>query len=235
MSEAHVTGSFELHVFVAPLDPPLDAVERFRAACASAPSPMKPLLLQLDYVHRGFMGVLQSSRYVQGDVTSATAAAATDAAWLRAAGFEVIREKVEAVATDPGVPQTADDALGAPADRYFEFHLLVDGRNGPLSDADRTRLADVAVQTALRLGTLVPASDNALKPGPRFLNLRASGVGLDGAMENVRALRQAIEADGTLVVNKVIAEYVCADTNRAVDDGWLEPLPRPTTTEGSVG
>src|SRR5262245_21552453 len=110
-NEEHVTGAFEIHVFVEPLDPPPDAIEAFRAACSRAPAPMKALLLHLDYVSKGCVGVLQSSRYVHGDMAAAREAAREDAEVLRAAGLAVIREKVEAVAGDEGVPKTAADAI----------------------------------------------------------------------------------------------------------------------------
>lgn len=222
MSEAEVvTGSFEIHVFVAPLDPPLEIARAFTAACGDH---MKALLLRLDYVDRGFVGVLQSSRYVKGDVATARAAAAEDAAILRAAGFEVIREKVEAVATCDGVPQDMGDAARSPPERYFEFHVLVDRPSGALDSEDVVSLRGIAGEFARRLGTPVPLSYNALKPAQRFLNLRARGVGLAEAMGPVRGLQEAIAQLDGLVVKKVIAEYICFDSNRSVDNGWLEPL-----------
>jgi hypothetical protein len=222
MTEENVTGLFELHVFVEPLDPPADVVERFRVACRDAAPPMKALLLELDYVGKGFVGVLQSSRYVEGDVAAARAAIAEDARQLRAAGFTVIREKIEAMATATGVPGDAAAARSSPADRYFEFHVLIDRRDG-LTDADMRSLRTLATRFAGELGTPVPLSYNALKPAQRFLNLRARGCGLDRAMQPVDALRAAIRELGALEVKKVIAEYICYDTNRAVDNGWLEP------------
>jgi hypothetical protein len=224
MTNERVTGAFEIHIFVAPLDPADDHVAAFRAACADAPAPMKALLLNLDYVDRGFVGVLQSSRYVHGDEALARAAARADAARLAAAGLTVVREKVEAIADDAGVPRTADDARASPADRYFEFHLLIDGRAHALSDDDVRSLRVVARDFSARLATPVPLSYNALKPSQRFLNLRAHGVGLDDALVPVRALERAICALPDLEVKKVIAEYICFDSNRAVDNGWLEPL-----------
>ena len=101
-----VTGSFELHIFVAPLGPDEATAARFDAVCrqTSTPgSPMKGLLLQLDFTHLGFVGVLQSSRYCRGTVEEARAEASSDAARLRAAGFTVLREKVEAVASNGSV------------------------------------------------------------------------------------------------------------------------------------
>jgi hypothetical protein len=219
--EEVVTGSFELHVFASPLDPgPADA-QRFKDACGER---MKALLLNLDYVGKGFVGVLQSSRYVQGDVATARAAAAEDAEILRAAGFEVIREKVEALASCAGVPRDAEDARRSPKDRYFEFHVLVDRPGRPLDDADVASLRGVADEFARELGTPVPLSYNALKPAQRFLNMRARGVGLAEAMRPVRALEAAIAGMDGLIIKKVIAEYICYDSNRAVDNGWLEPV-----------
>lgn len=217
-----VTGSFELHVFVAPLRPSPAQVEAFAAACAGR---MKALLLNLDYVGQGFVGVLQTSRYVQGDVALARAAVAEDAGLLRAAGFEVIREKVEAVSTCAGVPQDAEDALRSPDDRYFETHLLIDRPGRPIDDIDVAALRGIAAEFSRRLGTPVPLSYNALKPAQRFLNLRARGVGLDAATRTVRELEAAIAGTDGLHVKKIICEYICFDSNRAVDNGWLEPLP----------
>lgn len=226
MAEESVSGSFEIHVFVGPLDPSMDRVVRFRSVCAEAPAPMRALLLHLDYVDRGFVGVMQTSRYVTGDVAVAREAVRADAAVLRKAGFEVIREKVEAVAVNPGVPQITEQARSSPAERYFEFHLLIEGHEGPLSEADAAAVQGVSKRASSRLSQPVPASYNALQPGQRFLNLRAPrGVGLTDAMRSVRALQREIESVRNLSVKKVVAEYVCFDSNRAVDDGWLEPLP----------
>lgn len=216
-----VTGSFEIHVFALPLDPSAEQARRFRDACEGH---MKALLLNLDYVGRGFVGVLQSSRYVTGGVAEARAAASEDARILRAAGFEVIREKVEALASCDGVPRDAGDAVRSPVDRYFEFHVLVDRPGRPIDDVDVASLRGVAAEFSRRLGTPVPLSYNALKPAQRFLNLRARGVGLAEAMAPVRALAAEIAAMDGLVVKKVIAEYICFDSNRAVDNGWLEAV-----------
>lgn len=225
MSEEIVTGMFEIHVFVAPLDPPPEVAEAFAAACKAAPTPMKALLLELDYVGKGFVGVLQTSRYVEGDVAAARAAAFADAEVLRAAGFDVIRRKVEAVASGAGVPRSAADAAISPADRYFEFHVLIDGKRAPLSEDDMVALRGLSAEMSAKLGRPVPLSYNALRPSQRFLNLRARGVGLDDAMATVRDLEGALARRETLTVKKVIAEYICFDDNRAVDNGWTEPMP----------
>ena len=86
-------------------------------------------------------------------------------------------------------------------------------------------LRGLSIEYAARLGTPVPLSYNALKPSQRFLNLRARGVGLAQAMQPVHALEAQLALGGELCVKKIIAEYICFDSNRAVDNGWLEPLP----------
>lgn len=225
MSTEVVTGTFEIHVFVLPLDPPAETAEAFTRACrGDGEQPhMKGLLLELDYVDRGFVGVLQSSRYVRGTLEDARRAADEDASRLAAAGFEVVRKKIEAVATNDGVPRTAEDAKRSPGDRYFEFHLLIQPKDGPISNEQVASLRSIAQKTSLRLERPVPLSYNALKPGQRFLNLRARGVGLDDAMVHVRALQDHVASTGVLDVVKVISEYICFDDNRALDNGWLEP------------
>ena len=223
MSDDDVSGRFELHVFVQPLDPPSAVVELFRAACAQAGRPMKALLLNLDYVDRGFVGVLQSSRYVEGNLSAAIDAVYVDAAVLRAAGFTVIREKVEALATNRGVPHSRAEASSSSSARYFEFHVLIDGKHRSLDDDDMGSLSALSKTFARKLARPVPLSFNAMKPSQRFLNLRSVGIGLEEASAVVDELRSAIEGPGLLEVNKVIAEYICFDSNRAVDNGWLEP------------
>lgn len=211
-----------------PFDPPQAKADAFLAACRGdgegTAAPMKGLLLNLDYVGRGFVGVLQSSRYVRGTLDDAKRGAATDADILRANGFDVVRTKIEAVSTNPGVPQTMQDAGKSPSDRYFEFHLLIDAHDGrPISNESVGSLRAIAYAMSDRLMSPVPLSYNALKPGQRFLNFRARNVGLEDAMRDVRALQAEIEKTGALCVIKVIAEYICYDDNPAIDSGWLEP------------
>ncbi len=225
MTDEIVSGTFELHVFVAPLDPSPEVVEAFTAACRAAPVPVKALHLRLDYIDRGFIGVLQTSRYVQGDLDHAIRSIRADAEMLRAAGLEVIREKVEALAANDGVPRSAIDAERSPADRYFEFHVLIDGDDRALSEGDMVSLRGLSREFSERLRAPVPLSYNTMKPSQRFLNMRARGVGLDAALGPVRALEHAIAERGGLRVTKLISEYICFDTNRDVDNGWTEPLP----------
>jgi hypothetical protein len=222
-----VTGTFEIHIFVNPLNPDAATAERFQKACAEASTPgkrVKGLLLYLDFEGQGFVGVLQTSRYVQGTLDDAQTVASEDAAMMRAAGFEVIREKIEAMSICDGVPRTNDEASRAERDRYFEFHILIEPRNWALADEDVARLRWISSELSKRWKRPVPLSYNAFKPGQRFLNARVQGEGLDTAMQTVEAIEWAIRETGTLHVVKVISEYICSDTNRGLDSGWLDPL-----------
>lgn len=225
MNEAGI-GTFELHVFVEPFDPSPELAARFSEACQRAPTPMKGLLLKLDYVHRGFLGVLQSSRYVTCTLDEAKREAHLDAEHLGREGFTVIREKIEAVAEkNPLVPREPADVTASPGDRYFEFHVLIDGKGRALSEEDMVSLRGLSREFSARLNAPVPLSYNVLKPSQRFLNMRARGVTFDEALGPVNALQGRIAASGELEVKKLICEYICFDTNRAVDNGWTEPLP----------
>lgn len=219
-------GTFELHVFVEPFDPSQADADRFTEACKRAKAPMKGLLLKLDYVHRGFVGVLQSSRYVTCTLDEARREAHLDAEHLVREGFTVIREKIEAVAEKhPLVPRTPADVAASPTDRYFEFHVLIDGKGHALSEEDMVSLRGLSREFSARLSAPVPLSYNVLKPAQRFLNLRARGVTFDEALAPVIALQDRLAAGDQLEVKKLICEFICFDTNRAVDDGWVEPLP----------
>lgn len=218
-----VRGSFELHVFVAPLDPAPEHCERFAAACAAFE--MKGLHLFLVY-DQGPVGVLQSSAYVDGGLDDAVARCHAQAQHLRDLGFNVIREKIEALADNIGVPKTRVEAHRAPDDLYFEFHISVGGpEDRALDDGDRAFLEDLSRELSQRFATRVPLSWNAFKAAQRFLNVRTYQLGYEASMEIVEAIVQRSSARG-LVVKKTIREFIVYDTNKDVDRGWVEdPLP----------
>ena len=224
-----VEGTFELHVFLGPLDPPADTADRFIEVCRAQSRPdhrIKSLLLNLDYENVGFVCVMQTSRYCQGDLEDAIKECAHDAEVLRQAGFEVLREKVESVLVNAGVPQSSTEARALPDSFYFEFHVLVKRRDDDaLDQADFATLRAIAADLSPKLGTPIPLSYNALKPGQRFLNARTYGLGIEESNAKVAVIEDAINATATLRVSKVIREFICSDDNTALDQGWLEPRP----------
>ena len=222
-------GTFELHVFVDPLDPPTETSDRFIEVCGENSGPnhrIKSLLLNLDYEHVGFVSVMQTSRYCQGDLEDAVRECAKDAEVLRQAGFTVLREKVESMVVNEGVPKSAAEARALPDTFYFEFHILVNRRDDEeLHEADFATLRAIAQDLSPKLGTPIPLSYNAFKPGQRFLNARTYGLGIEESNAKVAVIEDAINATETLRVSKVIREFICSDDNTALDQGWLEPLP----------
>ena len=221
-----VQGPFELHVFVAPLNPSSEECERFASACAEGGIKGLHLFLVFD---QGPIGVLQSSVYVDGGFHDALARCHENAEHLRARGFRVIREKIEAAATNVGVPINAAEARRVPGDLCFEFHVSIAGPNDePLVHADHTFLERLAKELTTDFGTRVPLSWNAFKAGQRFLNARTYGLGYQESMEFVNTIVGRIEKQG-LVARKLIREFVVFDTNKDLDRGWLEdPLPLQT-------
>lgn len=231
-----VCGTFELHVFVAPLDPDPETVERFQAVCrehSSEKRRIKALLLYLDFVDRGFVAVMQTSRYVQSSLHDAWHEIGRDADALRDAGFEVVREKIEAISTNDHVPEDRDEARRIAGGTYFEYHLqIARADEGPeprpsrdITTDDEAGLRALATSLSRDLATPVPLSYNALKPDRWFLNARTYDLGRQESMARVQQIHDAIEATGTLRVTKVIREFIVGDTHKGLDNGWLEPRP----------
>lgn len=135
------------------------------------------------------------------------------AADATAAGFAVVRLKVE---VDPGnadVPQK--DAEAVPG-LYFESHVKLRLPTGAPSDG----LLAACERHAAHL------SRNAFREGggwqERFVTLRGYGVGWATAAARLGDLLAALAAAGESVVEHE-AEYCVYDSNLALDAGWLTP------------
>ncbi len=201
-------GTFEAHVTTSATDEA--ARDRFQTVCGELG--VKAVLIDLPE------GVTPSqpmtSSYHRGEVRAAAEAVADLARRVRAAGFAVLRVKLEAVTTNDGVPQTDDEPQ--PAGRYFEYHvkLLL------TADADETALRWVCDRHAAKL------SRNAFKANrngtsERFVTLRAYGVGRVSADAHLAALTADLAAAGFNVANTV-REYALFDSHAALDAGWID-------------
>eukprot|EP01118_Nematostelium_gracile_P012107 TRINITY_DN4378_c0_g1_i1.p1 TRINITY_DN4378_c0_g1~~TRINITY_DN4378_c0_g1_i1.p1 ORF type:complete len:230 (-),score=60.98 TRINITY_DN4378_c0_g1_i1:434-1123(-) len=217
---ANIKGVFEIHIFVLPLNPNEETIEKFRNACTT--NGMKPLLLFLQY-DDGAKGVLQSSCYVSGDFATAYAKSLENVEALKSAGFEVVRNKIEALASNEGVPQKENDPMQP--NLYFEFHILVSKLdNSPLELEDIDFLVDTSQKLSSDLQLCIPLSWNYLKPSQRFLNTRTYNIGREESSKMVDLISTKV-IDHNLKIAKVISEYIVYDTNKALDNGWLEPRP----------
>lgn len=212
-----VAGTFEAHVFCTPLDPSFEEKERFVSACDAVG--IKALCLGLAYEGKGIVSVLQSTRYHDGPDPSGPVANMLRDAEALSAHFEVVRLKMEALASNQGVPQTDAEARAMPGDTYFEYHLKVDAPVSPENDEVLERLAR---ELTRELDVKVPFSCNNMRDkNQRFLNARTYGLGYASSSAVVQRVADAVERQG-FALSKVIREFIVFDTNKELDRGWLE-------------
>ncbi|MGV9833574.1 hypothetical protein ACWDUL_05130 [Nocardia niigatensis] len=137
------------------------------------------------------------------------------AARLGAAGFEVVRVKIEATPWATGVPADDDAAATLGAGYYFEHHvklLLTPG-------TDVRALADLAAGHDAHL------SANARRTRPdgsaeRFVTQRCRLVGDATAAVRHTALLAALRADDYEVLSAE-REFVVLDSDESIDAGWI--------------
>lgn len=215
--EPGVSGTFECHIFCDPLAPDEATKARFQEACDAVG--LKALCLGLNFEGQGVISVLQSSRYYKCEDTRTPVALMLQDAEALGEFFNITRLKLEAVAVNPGVPVTDDEAAAVPGDTYFEYHIKI--KNPPTPEGDEILKALAARMTA-ELGVKVPFSCNDMGgKNQRFLNARTYGMGYEASAALVERIAAAIEAEG-FEVSKIIREFIVFDTNKALDNGWLE-------------
>lgn len=109
---------FEIHVTVESAE--LDA---FRAACAALG--VKPIVLDLHLRSGGAVRDVQTSSVFHGDNQGSLAEVRRISDGLAAAGFRVLREKIETVPWHPAAPSARRPGLAMEPGCYFEAHLNV--------------------------------------------------------------------------------------------------------------
>lgn len=154
--------------------------------------------------------------------------AADWAAKLQAAGFAVLRRKIEAAPWNTGVPETDAQARPTGHERYFEHHLKLLLPPGPLIDT----LAEI---TAVAEPHQARLSRNARRQRPdgaqeRFVTQRCHHVGRTTARARLDALVAALTAIGYTPI-KVEQEYVVHDDKLDLDSGWFETRDRSRDEE----
>lgn len=215
--EPKVQNTFECHIFCLPLDPTDEEKQRFDEACDSVG--LRALCLGLDFQDKGIVNVLQSTKYYKCDDVNTPVAMMLEDAKRLSAHFEIARLKLEAVAANPGVPQTDEQARAIPGDTYFEYHIKI---KAPATPENDEILKALASQLTDELGVKIPFSCNNMHgKDQRFLNARTYNMGFERSNALVDKIVEAIEAKG-FEVSKVIREFIVFDTNKALDKGWLE-------------
>jgi hypothetical protein len=202
-------GTFEAHVTIDAHD--AETRDRFRAWCAERT--VKCVLIELPE------GTTRSqpmtATYHRGETIPVAEEVAALSRSVRAAGFAVTRVKLEAVATNEGLPDTDEEAAAFPGENYYEFHVKV------LLAAD----ADLGALRCLCAGHDARLSSNALKAEKdgrreRFVTLRVYHAGRQNAIARFEALVSNLLAAGYTLGNRM-REYTLYDSAARLDAGWI--------------
>jgi hypothetical protein len=213
LADSSHRGTFESHVTTEAAD--AASRQRFRDVCRRLG--IKCVLIELPDGTTPSQPM--TACYHHGAIGEVLAEVAAICHGLRAADFPITRVKLEAVATNEGIPDSDEEAAHRPAGDYFEFHvkLLLS------ADADLGALASCCGRHSARL------SRNALKTeqdgrAERFVTLRLYGVGRRTAFARQGALERDLVAAGFAVVNRQ-REYTIFDSAESLDAGWIDPPP----------
>lgn len=134
---------------------------------------------------------------------------------LTAAGFPVVRTKIEAAPWNDGVPRTAEDARRLPGHCHFEHHVklrLPYGYDAALLAAVSERHDAHVSRNARRV--------HADGVQERFVTQRVHGSGRPAARAALEGLLAALTAAG-FAPSETEEEFVVEDDNPGVDAGWL--------------
>jgi hypothetical protein len=203
-------GTFESHLTVTADDP--TRREAFKALCDRLG--VKCVLIELA---RGVSpSQPMTATYHQGDLAQVLTEVEELHTRLWEGGFPVVRVKLEAVASNPGVPITDAEAAHFP-DGYFEFHAKLCLPAG----VDLERLGDVCV----RHGAHLSRNDRKREEdgtAERFVTLRVHRAGRERALAVCDALVRDLETAGFRVV-QTLREFALYDGKVDLDAGWLDP------------
>ncbi|MGK4585949.1 hypothetical protein [Kitasatospora sp. HPMI-4] len=200
-------GDFEIHLTVAPRK-----AAELGAWAAARGLKVVDIELSRGAVPRQPMLTLAAA----GTLAEAAALAGRTAATAGAAGFDVLRTKIEAAPWTDGVPATDDEAQALGPSYYFEHHvkLLLDGE--PAAE-----LAAVAERHDAHL------SRNARRVRPdgcreHFVTQRCRLVGSVTAGHRLARLLDDLSAHH---IQSVEREFAVLDTAEELDAGWLDERP----------
>ena len=235
----------EIHIFLAPLNPDEQTLQRYYDAVVEwntdhPDTSDKMKACHLSLVFRDSDGnettvrVMQSARYYRCDDTvKVIAESEKDKKWFEERHFQVIRNKIEAIAYGiDGVPTSDEDAKQK--GKYFECHIKVGRKDGsetmPITEAEIDELKSIARQFSHKFHIPVPLSYNHNKNKfntdgqghQRFLNVRFRDMGLDSIKPKLQEIKDAINSQTSFKHIKDIFEYVWYDTAPEVDKGWID-------------
>ena len=242
-----IKGISEIHVFFLPINPAEKTVKKFGEICAKINqsranttnfTKIKDCHLCLHYKGKGDLRVMQSSRYITSDDMNYIIKECYEEAEAIQQGFDealnngeidekvsVVREKIEAVASNVGVPKTNEECKSYPT-KYFEYHIRLGRKNEDtatkITDGEIAELKQLSEVFTEKFGTPVPLSFNQTNEQQRYLNVRFQNIGSEQSKANVSKIVQAIEQSKNFKWIKTISEYVWFDSYRQLDGGWID-------------
>lgn len=205
-------GTFEAHITV-------DAGVERRDAFASLCEALGVGCVLIELAAGRTASQPMTSSHHSGDLASVLAAVERIHEGLERGGFPVVRVKLEAAATNAGVPVTDDEAR-AFAGAYFEFHAKL---RLP-EDADLAVLRDLCLRNGAHLSRNDRERDAHGGTKDRFATLRVYGAGRERATAAFASLLGALRDAGYTVVGEK-HEFTIYDSRASLDAGWLDPPP----------
>jgi hypothetical protein len=202
-------GTFEAHLTVRADTP--GRRERFRALCAEMG--VKCVLIELARGESRSQPMTAS--YHRGELAGVLAEVESLHARLWEGGFPVVRVKLEAVATNAGVPVTDAEAAAWP-EGYFEFHAKL----RLAADADLEALRGLCGRHGAHLSRNERKRDRDGET-ERFVTLRVHRAGRERAVAACEALLADLAAAGFSVVGRQ-NEFTVYDGRAELDAGWLD-------------
>jgi NTP pyrophosphatase (non-canonical NTP hydrolase) len=220
---------YEIHITVREVA----TVDEFKAACAALS--VKPILLDLHTKTDTMIRDMMTSSVHIGDNTTAYAEMKRISAGMTAAGYDVIREKIETVPWHPSAPSTVHSNPVMPKDCYFEAHFnivvtdetLIKLRHlisnmdvfvSPLrSRADRDALKVESLRVHLSRNVFKKVSENEYVI---MATLRRYSGTYEAFADEFENTKKEIEQYGFSVL-KTITEFSVYDSKISHDSEWL--------------
>lgn len=213
----NISDTFEAHLFVGPINPSVELQQEFVRYCKTLG--LRALNLGLNFEHAGVNTVLQTTKYYKvKSPIQALEQMVSDAERL-SEKFDVIRIKLESLATNEGIPQTDEEAHAIPGDTYFEYHIKL--KDVEINVANDNKLKTLSANLTHQLNIKVPFSCNNLPDYQRFLNARTYKLGFKNSYAIVQKIVDTITSND-YIIDRIVSEFIAYDTNKALDQGWLE-------------
>jgi hypothetical protein len=213
----NISDTFEAHLFVGPINPSIELQQEFVTFCRSLG--LRALNLGLNFESAGVNTVLQTTKYYKvPSPLQALEQMVIDAEKL-SDKFEVVRIKLESLATNDGIPHSDEEALSIPGDTYFEYHIKL--KDMEINETNDKKLKELSAKLTEELNIKVPFSCNNLPDYQRFLNARTYKLGFQNSYALIDTIANAIHKNG-FTIDRIVSEFIAYDTNKALDQGWLE-------------